>query len=232
MAWSAGFVDTASYLQLRQLYTSHMTGNTASFGNHILQANWGEAWRYGWAILCFLAGLLISAALTEIERRERIRSAFSMVLGLEVALLAAFAAAGPGTPYALRVFFPSAAMGMQTVTVTRVGTLRIYTTYLTGSLSQFAEAVVSYAFWFRDRVHGRISSRLLKVLRVSPRKVPVQRAAVTAGLWIGFFAGVLAAAWGLRSWSRASLAAPMAVLAGTMIVDLRHPAKLGDVPGE
>ena len=57
-------------------------------------------------------------------------------------------------PGALLIFLPAAAMGVQSVTVTRVGSLRVYTTYLTGSLSKFSEAVTEYLFWFRDRTRG------------------------------------------------------------------------------
>jgi hypothetical protein len=52
--------------------------------------------------------------------------------------------------------------GSANVTVTSINGLRVYTTYLTGSLSKFSEAVVDYLFWLRDRTRGRLGARLGK----------------------------------------------------------------------
>lgn len=76
---------------------------------------------------------------------------------------------------------PAAARGMQTVTVTRVAGLRVYTTYLTGSLAKFSEALVHYAFWFRDRTRGRFRKRICQVLRVTRHQRYVQHACLIAG---------------------------------------------------
>ncbi|HWB86974.1 MAG TPA: YoaK family protein [Bryobacteraceae bacterium] len=231
MAWCAGFVDAACYLQLQRVYTSHMTGNTASLASRFLQGDWHEAARYGWAILCFLFGLLLGACLTHAERRNGIRSAFAAVLFLESVLLAAFIWFGRSTaaPVALLIFLPCAAMGMQTVTVTRVGSLRVYTTYLTGTLSKFAEAVAQYAFWLWDRTRGRFRTRIGKVLCVTLRYEPAQHAVLTAGLWFAFFAGAVLGARGDIQWGSIALVVPVGLLAITIVIDLRFPIALGEV---
>jgi uncharacterized membrane protein YoaK (UPF0700 family) len=95
----------------------------------------------------------------------RSRGSFSIALGTEITLLIAFIVTG--ARYGAALLPP--ALGMQTVTITRVAGLRVYTTYLTGSLSKFAEAAIEYAFWFRDRTRGRFSKRIGRVLRVTPR---------------------------------------------------------------
>ncbi len=230
MALCAGFVDAACYSELSRLYTSHMTGNTASFASHVLRDGWQGAVRYGWAIACFVIGLLVSASLTHAERRRGIRSAFAAALSVEVALLLLFTLLGwaAGTPGALLIFLPAAAMGIQTVTVTRVGSLRVYTTYLTGSLAKFSEALTEYVFWFWDRTRGRFQRRIAKVLRVTPRRESAQQAALTAGLWIGFFVGAVAGFAGEDSWGRAVLTIPAALLATIILVDLRCPVALGE----
>ena len=229
MAWAAGFVDSACYDQLRHIYTSHMTGNTASLASHILQADWRDAGRFAWALACFLFGLLVSAALTRAERRHGIRSAFAAALGLELALLGVFILIGPSSNAALLIALPAAAMGVQTVTVTRVGSLRVYTTYLTGSLSKFAEALTEYLFWAWDRTKGRFHRRIGKVLRVTPRQEPAQLAALTAGLWGAFFTGAVAGAAGDYAWGRMALILPMALLAAAIAIDLTYPVALGEV---
>ena len=230
MSWCAGFVDAVSYLELRHLYTSHMTGNTASLASHVLKGDLSEAALYGWTIVCFLLGLLISASLTLAERRDGIRSAFAAALGLEIVLLALFVAldqAGSG-PEALLIFLPAAAMGIQTVTVTRVGSLRVYTTYLTGNLSEFAEAVTQYLFWFWDRTKGRLRIRVAKVLRVTPRQESARHALVTASLWMAFFIGAAFGVAGDRLWRVPSLGLPILLLAVTIAVDVYSPAALGE----
>lgn len=68
------------------------------------------------------------------------------------------------------------------VTATPMNGLRVYTTYLTGSLSKFSEALVDYLFWFRDRTGGRLWTRFFKVLRISSRRRCIQHAGLTAGL--------------------------------------------------
>lgn len=154
MAWTAGFLDVFGWLAFSHVYTSHMTGNTASFAIRVTEADWTEARRYMHAILAFVAGLLYGAAVIKAARRRGVHSSFAIALGTEIVLLIAFI--GTGTRYAIALLPP--ALGIQTVTITRVAGLRVYTTYLTGSLSKFAEAVVHYAFWFHDRTRGRFTT--------------------------------------------------------------------------
>jgi uncharacterized membrane protein YoaK (UPF0700 family) len=59
------------------------------------------------------------------------------------------------------VALPAAAMGIQTVTMRRVAGLRVCTTYVTGTLSKWAEAMVQYAFWFMIGRAGRFWRALL-----------------------------------------------------------------------
>jgi uncharacterized membrane protein YoaK (UPF0700 family) len=137
MAWTAGFVDAAGWLVLLHVYVSHMTGNTASFASGLMRAQFGEAFHHAWPILPFIAGLLYSATATTIARRNGIHSSFSIALVTEIVLLSLFIALGmhfgldrnpeqasPLVFYAM-LSLPVAAMGMQTVTVTRVGGLRV-----------------------------------------------------------------------------------------------------------
>lgn len=212
MAWCAGFVDAASYERLERTYTSHMTGNTASLASHAVAGAWADAGRYAWAIAAFLAGLLASASLQHLERRQGIRSAFAAVLAIEVLLMAAFIplSGRANTPLPLLLFLPAAAMGMQTVTVTRVGRLRVYTTYITGNLSKFAEAVTGY--WFS----------------VGDRRESARQAAVTGGLWLAFLIGAALGVAADRAWGAVALLWPITVLAAAIPVDLIRPKMLGD----
>ena len=224
LAWTAGFLDVFGWRTLSHVYTSHMTCNTASLAIHLAGADWKEARRYVLPILGFVGGLFYGAGVITAARRRGIHSSFSIALGTEIALLVTFIATG--ARYGVALLPP--ALGIQTVTVTRVAGLRVYTTYLTGSLSKFAEAVVQYAFWFGDRTRGRFVKRIGRVLRVTPRLPSAQHAAVTSGLWCGFLAGGICGAW----TGTAGLLAPVGVLAATTIVDLLRPVAAADAPPE
>jgi uncharacterized membrane protein YoaK (UPF0700 family) len=235
-------VDITVWLILYHVYASHMTGNTASFADEIVQRNWSEAFHHGWVILPFLGGLLYSAATTKAARRKGFHSSFSIALITEVLLLASFVALGsryveknelkppPGLIEYVLLALPAAAMGIQTVTVTNINGLRVYTTYLTGSLSKFSEAVTDYLFWLHDRTRGRVRARLGKTLRVSPRRKSFQHAILTASLWIGFFLGAFCGALAERQFVLFGLYAPMAVLTAAVVIDLMWPVAAADEP--
>jgi uncharacterized membrane protein YoaK (UPF0700 family) len=240
LAWAAGFVDVTAWLVLYHVYASHMSGNTASFARDLAERKWTAAFHYGWVILPFVGGLLYSATTTKAARRRGFRASFSIALITEVFLLGAFMALGSrymdeGQPRAtggamelLLLSLPAAAMGVQTVTVTNINGLRVYTTYLTGSLSKFAEAVVDHLFWLYDRTRGRFTSRLGKALRVSPHQKSFQHATLTGGLWVGFFLGACCAALAEPRFKLLGLFAPIAVLVAAVIVDVIWPVAAAD----
>ncbi len=242
MAWAAGFVDTASAMVLLGVFTSHVTGNTAHFGREVAEASYPAAWHHGWMIIPFIAGLLYGASTIKIARRHQRHSSFAVSLFTELALLCVFLILGSQymnagkldfpAPwlYYLVLALPAAAMGMQTVTVTRVEGLRVYTTYLTGSLSKMSENVVDYVCWLYDRTRGRFRKRIGKALRVTPRIKYFKHAWLTAGLWIAFFLGALCAALTGSRFGLYSLLAPMAVLTLAAIIDLSRPVLAADDP--
>ena len=244
MAWVAGYIDVVSWLVLYHIYSSHMTGNTASFAHDIAAGQLIQALQYGWPILPFIAGLLYSAATTKVARRHGIHASFSIALSTELILLILFLLLGlmyldngeikvpaPWIEY-LMLSLPCAAMGMQTETVTRINGLRVYTTYVTGTLSKWAEAVVDYVFWWKDRISQHHPTRLRRVLLVALHQKSIQHAALTAGLWTGFFAGALCGVLLEARYSIFSLIEPMTVLIAAIIVDLVWPVAAADEPME
>lgn len=228
MAWSAGFIDAGCYLRVQGTYVSHITGSTASTAFHLAGGGLADAARFACAVGSFALGLLIGASLRHIERRQRIRSAFAAVLGLELLLLALFIACArrPLFPVPGLIFFAAAAMGMQTVT--RVGKIRVYTTFHTGSLSKFAEATAAYLFWVWDRTRGHSRGRILQVLRATPRQASAQQSAVALGVWLGFFTGGLAGTISVSKWGSVALVSAMVPLLWAIVVDWRRPAALQD----
>jgi len=242
LAWVAGFADVVSWLVLAHIYTSHMTGNTASFSLNLSRDNMVEALGHLWPIVPFVAGLIYSASTTAIARRRGFHSSFAIALATQVVLLIAFVALGtsllsgadlsspPGWRFNFLICLPAAAMGIQTVTVTRVAGLRVYTTYLTGSLAKFAEAVVHYLLWVYDRTRGRFRRRIGLVMRISLRRDSVKHALLTSGLWFGFATGALCGALAEERYGLMSLLAPTIVMAATLSVDLIRPVAAADEP--
>ncbi len=243
LAWAAAFVDAVGWLVLFHVYTAHMSGNTVSIGIEVAQRHWSTAFHHAWPLIPFLLGLMFSAATTAAARRVHWHSSFSMALVTELLALGSFIWLGErysvngelrppsALMFYLLVSLPAAAMGLQTVTVTRISGLRVYTTYVTGSLAKFAEAVVHYAFWFRDRIRGRFRKRLWKVLRVTVHQRSAQHAALTGALWGAYVVGALCGVLLQTHYGLYTLLLPCAVLAVATAIDLVRPVAAADEPG-
>ncbi|HLV80544.1 MAG TPA: YoaK family protein [Chthonomonadaceae bacterium] len=238
LAWVAGYVDIIGWIMLSHVYTSHMTGNTASLGHALAAGEGQKALAYGIPIPCFVLGLIAGAFILQIGKRRRIHSTLALVLGLEALLLGLFVLLGflfegpegavpqSDARSALLLFLAASAMGLQTVTLTRIGRLRVYTTYLTGTLSKFAESLAEYSLWVYDRGRGRFFRRIGRIARATPRQESFQHLVLTAGLWAGFACGVLCGTRALRAWNVAALGLPIALLLLFSLVDAVRPVSL------
>jgi len=235
MTWAAGFVDLVGYVSLYGLYTSHMTGNTVAMARHISELQWSGVVRRGWPILAFVFGLMLGALIYEAEKRRGIQIPFPSAIGLEALLIAIFIAAGIGSGFKADIppqpadkFFVMVAllaisMGLQNVVVRKVGGINVYTTFVTGSLVKFAENFSQYLFWLRDRTRRRFRRRILKALRISPRTLPFQRAALTFGLWTTYLAGGVCAGFSIQRWALLAMIAPFVLLLAIAVYGAFRP---------
>jgi len=242
MTWAAGFVDLVGYISLYGLYTSNMTGNTVSMGRHISELQWSGVVRRGWPILTFVFGLMLGAFIYEAEKRRKIQVPFPSAIGLEALLIAIFIAAGIGSGFKANIppqpadkFFVMVAllaipMGIQNVVIRNVGGLNVYTTFVTGSLVKFAENLSQYLFWLRDRTRHRFRRRILKVLRVSPRRLHLQRSALTLGLWSAYLAGAVCGGFSIQRWALLGMIAPFVLLLAIALYGAFRP--LLPAPGD
>jgi uncharacterized membrane protein YoaK (UPF0700 family) len=224
MTWAAGFVDLVGYVSLYGLYTSHMTGNTVSMARHISELDWTGVVRRGWPIVTFVFGLMLGAFIYEAEKRRKIQVPFPPAIGLEALLIGIFIVAATGSHYKADIppqpagkFFAMVAllavpMGIQNVVIRKVGGINVYTTFVTGSLVKFAESLSEYLFWLRDRTRGRVRLRILKVLRVTPRLVAAQHAALTFGLWAIYLTGAVCGGFAVQQWKLLAMLAPFTLL--------------------
>jgi uncharacterized membrane protein YoaK (UPF0700 family) len=191
---------------------------------HISALQWSGVVRRGWPILTFVFGLMLGAFIYEAEKRRQIQIPFPPAIGLEALLIAIFIAAGIGSGFKADIppqpagkFFVMVAllaipMGIQNVVIRKVGGINVYTTFVTGSLVKFAENFSQYLFWVRDRTYHRFRRRIVKVLRISSRRLPFQRAALTLGLWTAYLGGAVCGGFSIQRWALLGMVAPFVLL--------------------
>lgn len=243
MAWIAGSVDAIGFLTLFQLFTSHMTGNSAAMGLDTGANQLVAASARFLPIPIFVAGTLIGAFLAEIGVRHNIRQMFSLAVGLEAALLAGFWGYGAsltrngslriqgGWQFDLLVALPSAAMGLQNALIRRNGRNTLHTTYITGALTNAAEATVAHFFWLRDHTRELPFRETLTIVRSSGKHTNVRKIGLYSGIWFCFSFGALIGGVTQQSWGLASLSLPLAALAAIVVWSLQHPIGAGAVAG-
>lgn len=227
LAANAGFVDGAGYVALVRLFTAHQSGNSVGLGVAIGAGNWTDIWRRGSAIGAFAVGVAVGTALVEMERHRSGRRSAALLAGLELILLAVALAVGQATsaghvlpashtgPYAVLAISLAAAMGVQTVSLRRVGGRTVRTTFVTGVVTNVAESLV--IAWNRPR--GQRRREMLSFSKL------------LSSIWLMYLAGGVAGAAAERSWSFAAFAVPMAVTAAIAMYDMRAPYQ-PDLPAQ
>jgi uncharacterized membrane protein YoaK (UPF0700 family) len=212
-----------------------MSGNTVAMARHISQRQWSGFVRHGWPIATFVFGLLFGAFIYDAAKRRAVQSPFPFTIGLETVLIAIFIAVGAGNHFkadippqpAPKFFFMVAlltiAMGLQNVSLRKVGGLNAYTTFVTGSLVKFAESLSEYLFWLRDRTRGRFRSRIGRVMRVSPRQPSMRHATLTITLWIVYVAGGVSGGFSTDRWELRGMIGPLLVLAAITAYGMFRP---------
>lgn len=217
LSGSAGYLDAVGYLTLG-LFTANMTGNTVLLGIFAGEGRWDAAGRALLALALFFVG----ATLAGVAARRQTRLA--VVLTVEAAALLAGltywlvvlgrvhgAVEAPGALALIALF--SIAMGMQSAAVRRVGEYRVSTTYVTGTLTSLATDVAADLLTGAGRRVGGAEDRARQ-----------GGTALLAGVWGSYLAGALAGGFAEFRWSLWAVAAPIVVLAGMVLWDLRSAA--------
>jgi uncharacterized membrane protein YoaK (UPF0700 family) len=226
LTWIGGYVDIVGYLSIYGLYTAHMSGNTVSMARSAVIFNWYDLARYGWAVICFVLGLVLGGITFEAQRRNALRTRIPLTLAFEFILLAGFVVGAGLTPaapdppirpqpdpqYYLMIALLALAMGIQNVTIRKVGGINVYTTFVTGTLVKFAEALSSYLFWLHDRLRFNFPTRLSRVARLSWRQPSMRHVILTGALWLAYFVGAICGVLALTRFSHRSLIFPLLLL--------------------
>ncbi len=146
----AGAVDGIGYVLLH-VFTAHITGNTVHVGTDVGRLDVGSAWRPAFAIACFVAGVGVGALVRDACTRGGL-PARPFVIGVSALLLLVFLAVGLGRggaassagAFAALAAPAALAMGCQNAVMPRVGGRRVRT-YITGTMTELAEALVAAA---------------------------------------------------------------------------------------
>src|SRR5271157_182245 len=193
-----GFVDAVGYVALFQIFTANMSGNSVHVGIDLGRLDFSDLMRPACAISAYVTGVVLTRITVQAAARNEIKRIASFTLATEALLLLLFARATPAMhlgeivelhspTYFLLVALLAFAMGVQTVTLTHIGPLTIYTTFVTGTLTKFAESFTEALFWTYDRL--RQSQAVSEVVRLAAKQGDVRHAFLLAAAWICYLAG-------------------------------------------
>ncbi|UGB37719.1 YoaK family protein [Frateuria soli] len=213
LAWVGGSLDAVSYLSLGHVFTANMTGNTVLLAMALGSANMARALRSTLAVLGFVIGV---ACGTGLLRRQA--TGWSMrvnhVLLLEAALLGvavlAFAWSGnaphqPSYVHGLIVLL-GAVMGMQSAAVRQVHLSGVWTTFITGTLTEWIAGLVE---------------------RTPPKGLPLVR--VQSSVYAAYGLAAVVTAWLQQRWMPCAVALPWLVLLGVVAGGARRMRRADEV---
>ena len=237
LSWIGGYTNVVTLLTCGWV-SSHMTGPTTWFGRVIVEGR-GQVGAtmhgvvfFGWVILAFCLGAVLSAVMIEGAERRGKASKYVLPMAVEAMLLSLFAIGinlnGSGEIERNPLLFVMTglscfAMGLQNATVTRISGAVVRTTHVTGVLTDLGIEVVQYLYWFFDQVRGRSWERRGRVLKVSQRHPSALRLALLASIFASFLFGAAAGTYVYLHAYKAAMLLPIGFLCFIFFVDWFKP---------
>ena len=229
-----GFVDAVGYIILFEIFTANMSGNSIHVGMFLAHHDWIDMARNGCAIASYFVGLMATRIAIEVAGRAGRKHIASLTLGVEAVLLAIFAHATPAlrggqmqdlrsAEHFLLIGLLAFAMGTQAATLTRVGALTIYTTFVTGTLTKLSESLTRVVFWFFDQ---RSKSGMSHTVGQLFAQRDTRETAMLASIWSCYVLGAALGTVLKLHWELRALYVPVAVLAGFILLDQVRPIAL------
>lgn len=227
-----GFVDAVGYISLFQIFTANMSGNSVHVGIYVASFDVAELSRPACAVVSYVSGIILTRITLEVARRAGVRKIASLTLSVEALLLVVFALATPAMragqvaeqhslSYFLLVAILAFAMGVQTGTLTHLGPLTVYTTFVTGTLTKFSESFARMLFWIHDRREGgNAISDIVRLLRTQP---DAAASALLLGTWLCYVLGAALGTVSKRHWELKAIFVPVVVLAALIVLDRISP---------
>ncbi|HLK32753.1 MAG TPA: YoaK family protein [Terriglobales bacterium] len=223
LTFAAGCVDIIGYLGLFHAFTAHMTGETVHLAQNLFQTRWPDAAKAACVIASFLTGSIIGRTVIEIGSRTRIRRIASATLLIEAALIAGVIPLAGGHTLSEKtglglLAMLAAAMGLQTATLTRIGSLTVHTTFVTGMLNKLAQLLSQALFLSYDSRQGRDTAAALHQV--------LHRARFMIAIWLLYSIGAATGVWMDSIWRLRSLWLPVGIVSFGMVVDQIWPLSL------
>ena len=196
------------------------------------ERNWLNLVRPLCAIVSYVVGMALTRITVEVAGRNRIQRIASLTFAVEALLLVFFAHATPkmhlgqivdlqSPAYFTLVALLAFAMGVQTATLTHVGALTIYTTFVTGALTKLTESFTRAVFWAYDKL-GELK-RYVDVVRLAPGQRDVQEGAMLASTWSCYVVGAAIGTLLKQKWELRSLYVPVVLLIVFIGIDQFRP---------
>lgn len=227
-----GYVDAVGYVALFEVFTANMSGNSVHLGIYLARQDWPNLLRPLCAILSYIVGMTLTRIAVQIGARRGVKRIASLTLAVEAVLLVLFARATPAMhlgqlvdlhspAYFTLVALLAFAMGVQTATLTHIGALTLYTTFVTGTLTKLTESFTRVLFWSYDQLQqlGRMSD----VVRLAAKHRDVREGAMLASTWSCYVVGATLGIAFKQRWELRSLYLPVAVLVIVIVVDQLRP---------
>lgn len=145
----AGALNSVGFVAVG-LYTSHMTGMTASAADHLTAGDWGMVAAGALGLASFVLGAVTCAVLFAWGRRRRLSSRYANVLVLEGLLILGiglFAGTVEGPWYEEVLVAPLCfTMGLQNALITRIRDFPVRTSHVTGMVTDIAVELGKLAY--------------------------------------------------------------------------------------
>lgn len=218
----AGYIDALGFLTLGEVYVANMSGNSITAGISLAQRDARPTLERLWTIAAFFAGLLLCRILMEAiaARRRPVRVYIPLCCELALLLLFALGHAVRGVPQEVLVFLVASAMGFQNATITYFGRFRIYTGFVTGTLTKLAIRLGAWIVWAARKLRRLSWARIQRVAAVSLRRRPAKDIVWLASIWSMYLAGAAGGTLALHRWHGSAVAMPCAALAVVIAGDL------------
>ncbi len=184
----------------------------------------------------YVVAMVLTRAAIEIAGRKGVRRIASCTLAVEAILLFLFARVTPAMhlgeivdrhspAYFTLVALLSFAMGVQTATLTRVGPLTIYTTFVTGTLTKMSESLTRVLFWAHDQIKHGIASH---IVGLAFKQEDVRHSTILAATWGSYVIGAAVGTVSKERWELRSLYLPVALLAAFILIDQLWPIDVAE----
>jgi len=212
---------------VRGVYLGNMTGNTVRLGVAATRRDWGSVAVALQPIASFGIGLLVGALIQDLIRLRRGQRLLPIPLFAEAACLLAIWLRSPGSDWP-NAFLGGIAMGIQNTILRNSGVMSMYTTHVTGLLTELSEHVSAVLSTFLRVPHVRAGGGDFEL----PAGTPGVRHARVAGRLAGFYAlwvvGVCAAALVSSLWATRAAIPPAFVVSALAVMTLVHPIPTPD----